>query len=217
MEDQQAARCVLWRSAPQALAEALARRRVIVTEVLDPYRALATLCRLHRGPGGGPGTPPVLLLVEPSTHAGAADLVRAAWTYAPRAAIWMYEASANPQLRGVVETDVERWEQPPAGKSDNGMPPIVVRPGGGIGDSGTIARIGGPDQGTGPRERENIAPRRAPVLRLSDDSGVERGAVQDDDPGPEGAESPAKPRPLLSAEELEMLLSEQPEQDRGHG
>lgn len=216
MEDQQTARCVLWCVAapPAELLDALARRRVIVTDAPDPYRALATLCRLH---AGRDATPPVLLLVEPSSRPGAADLARAAWTYAPRAAVWMFEAAANPQLRGVLDADLDRWS-PTSAQSDNGIrtrPKVVVMPGGGLPGGGTIARIGGPGGGGAPRPRENNAPARASGLRLSHDSGVERGTVRDDDLGPAGTESPGKPRPLLSPEELAMLLSEQPE--RGHG
>lgn len=214
MEDQQAARCVLWcaAAAPADLLDALARRRVIVTEAADPYRALATLCRLHAGRAG---VPPVLLMVEPASARRSADLARAAWTYAPRAAVWMYEAGSNPTLRGIVEADVERWSPT---QSDNGTPPpptVVVMPGAGLTGGGTIARIGGPGMGGSPRPGENNGPGRASGLRLSHDSGVDHGTVRDDDLGPAGTESPGKQRPLLSPEELDMLLSEQPEQ--GHG
>jgi hypothetical protein len=216
MEDQQAARCVLWCAAapPTELLDALARRRVIVTQTTDPYRALATLCRLH---AGRDGVPPVLLLVQPSRPA-AADLARAAWTYAPRAAVWMFDPSSNPQLRGVVEADADGWAQSASHQSDNGAPTkpkVVVMPGGGLNAGGTIARIGGPGMGGSPRPRENDGPARASALRLSHDSGVERGPVRDDDLGPAGTESGGRPRPLLSPEEIAMLLSEQPEQGRG--
>lgn len=212
MEDQQAARCVLWCAAapPAPLLDALARRRVIVTQAADSCRALATLCRLHSDRSG---LPPVLLLVEPS-NAGA-DLVRAAWTYAPRSPVWMYEAASNPALRGVVEADVDRWSRPVSDNSAGVTPKVVVVPGAGLAGDGTIARIGGPGTGGAARARENMSPARASGPRLYHDPGVERGAVRDDDLGPAGTELPARQRPLLSPEELDMLLAEQPEQ--GHG
>jgi hypothetical protein len=210
-------RCVLLstQEPPAELLAALGRQGLQPVRARDPYDTLAELCRPDADPHGLRPAPSVLLLIEPAGLKHAADLVRAAAKYAPQAAVWMFEASANPGLRAVVEEDVTRWEGANT-KSDNGrnltMPEIVVRPGGGLTEFGTIARIGRGTQAVNRAETENLAPAQAKTLRLSHSSDVDRGPVRvDDDLGPSAEE---RSRPLLSPEELDMLLADDAGQEQ---
>lgn len=51
----------------------------------------------------------VLLMVHPTMLSDAADVVTELRTYAPGALSWKYDASANPRLSAVVESDVAKW------------------------------------------------------------------------------------------------------------
>lgn len=201
--------------APAELLAALGRQGLRPLRAESAYGALAELCRNDAAQGLRPAAS-VLLLIEPSTLMHAPDLVRAAGKYAPQAAAWMFEASANPGLRGIVEEDVVRWESANI-KSDNGqapmMPEVVVRPGGGLTEFGTLARIGRGTQAANRAESENSAPSGAKSLRLSHSSDVDRGPVRvDEDLGPSAEE---RSRPLLSPEELDMLLADDAGQEQG--
>jgi hypothetical protein len=108
--DNVSAWCVIWsdkgEAPPEDLAKALAAKGVTGARCAHAYQAMSELCA---GEKQAQSTPAVLLLVEPRRLAGAAALVRAMERYTARAVCWVYEESANPRLRALVESDVERW------------------------------------------------------------------------------------------------------------
>jgi hypothetical protein len=227
------ARCILWCAdaavVPSELLAALGRHGVSASRVPSPYLSLAEVCR-HGGsrgdspPGVRRGTV-ILVLIEPATLPLAADMIRAVSRYAPRAAVWVYESAVNSKLRAVVEEDVNRWDGSNLARSDNGglqhTPTVVVRPGGGLDPRGSMAQGVRTVSGVG---RINDAPRTNPpaaTLRLSHDSRVDGGSAHADvdvgtDPGPDEPSRPS--RPLLSTEELSMLLADDDTTtpERGH-
>lgn len=122
MSAQEEHRCIAWRRAasplPEALAGALARRGISPDIETDRFGALAAVLLAHRSgrlgaESRGDHVPPtILLLIEPEELAGVASVVRAAESYAPGAVCWAFESRANPALRAVTPSDLERWESP---------------------------------------------------------------------------------------------------------
>lgn len=114
-----ALRCILWHGAdgalPGDLLSSLSRRMGRMTICADGYAALAEVCLVERERRRAQAlaepapSPAALVLVEPQRLPSAAEVVETIRTYAPSAIVWMYERSANPRLRAVVDVDVARW------------------------------------------------------------------------------------------------------------
>lgn len=202
---------------PAALLAALSGAKgspgsVRVRVVCDPYMALAELCRVRgqeRSASGEKGvTSARLVMVYPEMLADAAELCRVADTYAPGVPRWQYGPASNPTLRPVVEQDVARW---------SGRSPVVVVP-------------SAVESAVSARSSRTVASRPVvgPQLRLAGEGpamdSLEAGSAALDNHGKvadgerlagEGA-APAssKSAPLISDEELRMLLGEHNEDGR---
>ncbi|MFG0326213.1 MAG: hypothetical protein ACF8SC_02965 [Phycisphaerales bacterium JB037] len=259
MSAQEEHRCIAWRRAasplPEALAGALARRGISPDIETDCFGALAAVLLAHRsgqvGSGragtrsGGDHVPPtILLLIEPEELAGVASVVRAAESYAPAAVCWAFESRANPALRAVTPSDLERWDSPasmPTGpaRQDEGMEPARDLPASsepaagepdadGLGEDfqpGVVEVLSGrtfvrrASEERGVREVREPAPRPLPPLRLAGEGPIGPLGVNSDPSAAElGGDTPGQDPAsgLLTAEELEMLLADD-EDARGHG
>lgn len=220
--------CVLFHApgapVPTDLLAALGKRIRHITTFSDAYTAFAEACVLARA------STVVLVLVEPSTLADADQLVRSSRLHLPAATIWHFSQTNGRALRKLAPTDVIPWsvpsaarpEPPPAAgprlastlgpdtprlkpggasafrpaarnaKPANDPPRIVVRPGGGIGIR--RLRLVGDELPAKP-----AAPQSPPA---NGSHAPVPGA-----PDPAAAE-PSAPAPLLTEEELRMLLSD---------
>jgi hypothetical protein len=116
----------------------------------------------------------------------------------------MFAAAANPPLRAVVESDVERWRQakaPPTTPAAPAAPAVVVRP-----HPRPLPAKPAP-QAAGPYRTK---PLPQPALRISGQGPVEQAGKPVDLKGGEFAdpEEVSRPSQLLTPEELRMLLGE---------
>jgi hypothetical protein len=148
-----AAWCVLWTSRgtepPPALMRVLEQRRLSIVRVAHRFHALAELAlaqsRMKSAIAPGPRGP-ILLLHEPGTLDGAADVVRLSSIYAPFALHWQYQAASTPKLGIYIAPSPAR-----------GAHEVVVMP---------AARSNGVSNGAPmPRTEDRVA--RPPELRLS--------------------------------------------------
>jgi hypothetical protein len=174
---------------------------VKVEPVGDPFRALAQLCRIRRRESQGEPTRARLVIVYPEMLTDAAELCAAADVYAPGVPRWQYGPASNPTLRPIVDTDVQTWETP----SPSWEPPVVeVVP-------AAAARASRTQGG--------------PQLRLAGEGpGVtldNQSQMADVDPrlaagfsGGQTAPPAARSGPLITDEELRMLLGESNEENR---
>jgi hypothetical protein len=172
---------------------------VKVQVVGDPFLALAHMCRATRDERRVPETPTAarLVIVFPEMLTDAAELCLAADAYAPGVPRWQYGPAANPTLRPIVEADVTAW-------CSRGSDAVVV-----------------------PQPREAVVPRAssrtmAPQLRLAGEGpGVtldNRAESADAGLAGEGVGQALPPTarsvPLISDEELRMLLGESNDESR---
>jgi len=167
------------------LFRALARKSIDVRVCLDRYAALQTLCGCARDPGTDLG---ILLLAEPAEINGAGELVTLARAYAPSSVCWVYTAEPSEQVREVRDADLEAWS-----------PVHLPHP---------APRSGEADDGTDPDP-----PARRIVHESregSEDAGIGpiHGADGTDDADDDNA---ANQGPILTDEELAMLLADEPE------
>jgi hypothetical protein len=194
----------LWHPAgtppPPKLVGELARRGITVRPVTSPFMALATLCREARRSAGAQVA---LVLASPEALPDAAAVYDAAMQYAPSARVWLYGPEANPTLRAVIDSDVDRWRggsEP--GQRAESAPAVVVHPG------------AMPRPAPRPVAQANAGYRtKQPAqasLRLSGAGPMDPGRKPADLGGDElaGQEEPARPSQLLTPEELRMLLGE---------
>jgi hypothetical protein len=171
---------------PQSLRNALTARDAEVVIRTSAYDAMADLIehelalRAHERREAM-----VLLIIEPDALPHARDLVAAAARYTPHAVCWRYSEADEPQLRAFPYT------APGAGGASESGPPtpptITIRPG--------VAHV------IAPRRRRHIEP--TPKLRLT---GEPDDVESDEPPSDQGPAEPEKP--ILSDEELEILLSD---------
>ncbi len=207
---------------PAALLSALSGAKgaaggVKVRVVGDPFLALAELCRVVReerkkaAAGVVEATAARLVIVYPELLTDAGDLCVAADTYAPGVPRWQFGPATNPTLRPIVESDVAKW-------GARNLPVVVV-----------------------PEAVERVKTSRTPgvpQLRLAGEgpvgglgagtSGGASGGVigsgeaLDNSSNPVDAErlaggpAPTTPRsaPLITDEELRMLLGEHNDESR---
>jgi hypothetical protein len=157
---------------------ALADRGIAVSMVQSPFRALAELCRAGRGAS------PAIVIVHPELLPDAVALLEAKARYAPGARCWMYGPADRPALRAIVESDIAGWGAPER--------PEVVVPPRQEPDSIKIDTH---------RERPQAHPARPAVPRLKLTEEPAPISPQADEPEPATA-------PLLSPEEIRMLLGD---------
>lgn len=211
---------VVWasrtRDEPRELLAALARGGMTVVEVQSSFAALAEATRLESlrrraRPGETPPSP-VVVLVHPETLEDPAALVDAVERYAPGAKCWMYvpaepappgagDAAAPPiagKLRPVhIDDRVTNFRRPTPRAPRDAAPTITTTPASAL-----------------PLTPIPVAP-PAPNLRLAGDvpplhPGWSEWAAQEAD-GEEDARRQAAgpaPRPLLTTEELRLLLDD---------
>lgn len=202
-------RCVIWHAAdtalPGELLTSLSKRVGRMTVCTDPHAALAEACLIERETRETPGAG-VLLLVNPRSLPMAAEVVEAATLYAPGIARWRYERGANPKLRAIVEGDVESWESSPVKEAalpeaaEVAETPATMRP-------QFVARTHRPVTTVMAGSSVIAGPHISPRLRLS---GVEHTSAQPVGAAPGGGERKRAVQPLLTEEELNMLLSDEP-------
>lgn len=116
---------VIWHSGalelPGELLTSLSRRIGRMRVCTNGYAAFAEICGIQRErrlsgrapfgvPPGGPNGA-VLVLVQPTQLAELPGVIDAIELYAPGTALWCYDRSANPKLRGVVSGDVQHWRE----------------------------------------------------------------------------------------------------------
>jgi len=174
---------------PRALVEALKRHGVNTIVCDSPFVALARLCEAG---GREPDGPVALLLLEPSGMPRAEALREAAERFVPRAACWVYESGTRPRLRAAARQRPRPARHERAGQVQD--PP--------------------PDRRT-PSRRQGV-----PRLRLVDIDPPAPGPGLPPEPNtpPPGDEGSWKgsagvSRPLLTDDELQMLLSPDPTED----
>lgn len=183
---------------PEALRRALLARDAEVTIRTSAYDAMADLVEHEQSLRARQRREPmVLLLVEPESLAHAQALAAAAARYTPHAVCWRFGAADDPQLRA--------FEIEPEGPT---------RDAGAAGPGVTVS----PDvaEALGPRRRHVAA---GPRLRLTEDAPpVEADEAELERGAPEVGEGGDEPeRPLLTEEELEILLSDDWERQTREG
>ncbi len=228
--------CVIWHPGPGEppadLVRSFQHHGAAITLCTDRFAALAHACLATRPQPGAPARALLVVLVNPLNLTGAADLVRALRRFAPASAAWVFERSAKPALRAVSAGDLVRWSAPEA--SSPVSPPSGRGEGRDEARTEPTPSTNPPDPHTLPlridqRRTRSSPPRQAqPRLRLAGQEGTVHGprafgpAPPAIEPKPLGSAPAALPAPaaaapgdsavdsgpLLSAEELSMLLSD---------
>jgi hypothetical protein len=110
--------------------------------------------------------------------------------------LWVYSASPHEQIREVREADLERWRE--SGSSEN-----------------PVGATGGEQRPLEPRSRrQGVA--GAGGLRLTDAEDPGMDAPRDESEDRAGSDDPTRSRDsgvILTDEELEMLLSDDPPEE----
>jgi hypothetical protein len=208
---------------PKELRELLAPRASSVECHAEPLEALASMVLHERGFVSGKHKDPMLLiLVEPSRLEGIDALVAAMSKYAHRAAVWQYDPASPKRL--------SRYTAPIAPAESNGH---AHTNGNGNGNATTAAPrprtvaatapafvswVGMP----GPMPTPQNPPRPAPRLRLTGDATTPTEApnkplptaattgISNASPTPSNSTPTPATKPLLTDEEVAMLLGDAP-------
>jgi hypothetical protein len=179
---------IVWRAphttVPQALTEALARQGISSEEATGPYEAFSRLVASRAVPHAGR----VLLLVEPEGLPEQDSVRRAVERYDASARCWAFGEAQSPKLGPLPPAQ----RAPEAAESHPEPPRPVVRP---LGD--------------------RVARREPPRLRLRGTEAANAEPVKSGESsghGDEqiGSDAAHSPRSLLTTEELEMLLADDP-------
>lgn len=221
---------VVWtdpaRPEPADLLEALTGRGIDAVLVGDRYLAAAEVCRLYRArsrdrgragvaAGAGAGSMLALVIVSPEAQGGTCELCEVVARYAGGTRCWMFGPAEAPALRPIQDDDLRLW----SGAGPEPGRKAAVKPGRAPstpdvlpGQPKSVGRVKAP---AGPHLRlagteasENPAHPIPPslVAKASErkaDLGAEGGeAGSEEAPAPGG-------RPLLTPEELEMLLGDE--------
>jgi len=218
---------------PTDLLASLAKRIPHITTHSDSYRAFAEVCALAKGRGGELVSTVVLVLVDPVAIGDAEELVDELRMHAPTVAVWWYAQKDGRSLRKLGPGERAPWTaQRPA---DNPLaPPVIAERRATPGISGITGRMPVPQvpfrASSKPVARANEPPRvvvrpNGPSrgLRLVGKEQVERegasahlspermrvGVACEPVAGAPGSEEADQRRvPLLTEEELRMLLSD---------
>jgi len=215
-------RCVVWRRAdatlPEPLRAALAKRPITVLEATNRYTAFAELIESESSRrSDAPAT--VLLLVEPSDLVQPENLLGAVEAYVPGVLAWEYRCGANPPLRAAVRVGQMRYQHGtvPRTSRDNAEDLTGVEAADRDAaepalDAGVIRVLGG--EGAEWDRASEPAPAGGPSLRLAGEGELPPSGVNSDVESPESeSEGSMDARaPLLSDEELEMLLGDDPDE-----
>jgi hypothetical protein len=209
---------VVWadpaRDEPQELTAALGARGIHVLEVGSAYMATAQICSVHRDrqrtkPDNGPGAMLALVIVGPEDEKEAAEVCLLLWQYAGGAPCWLYGPPSAPKLRPIRDEDLATWSGVESGVAPEPAKKPVVRP--------ERARPVAPAPAPAP-ERPKAAQTAAPQLRLAgteSSSAAPKESERIADPESEGAQGVSQGSPpLLTPEELEMLLGDPDEASR---
>jgi hypothetical protein len=201
---------------PADLLEALTGRGIDAVLVGDAYMATAEVCRIYRTRGcragnGASAAMLALVIVSPERQNSSCAVCEAVARYAGGTRCWMFGPAGAPQLRPIHDGDLALWSGVPAeptgkgGVSPAGAPPSRSEGGpalGGVAGVGAAkARVRRPQASQGP-----------PVLRLTgseNPEGEPKASERNADLGLAGAAHSADgARPLLTPEELAMLLGD---------
>jgi hypothetical protein len=209
---------------PEGLLSALTRRGIDVSGCTSAHRAMAMLCAFA---ADDEDAPLILLLVEPERVPLAALLTDAIELYAPAVTPWLYADDGSPQLRAVEASDLEKWfgrgtsiEDQTAGDPaiEAGPTLKLVGPGSrdpsGGGAPHTHPKVGGevhPATELGSADERAHPPRSVHPEVSSTPASENRGTTSHGDGGAETVDPP----PLLTDEELSMLLSDEWRDDEG--
>ncbi|TVQ30620.1 MAG: hypothetical protein EA376_12230 [Phycisphaeraceae bacterium] len=171
-------------SIPPDLLASLKRHGVEVVPCADIFNGLAKAMLLHQSaaPDAGP-SPTAVLVVEPEQTARSFELVESIQRFAPRIAVWRYDADASPKLRGFQSERSNRKNETPS-SVDTATRTVPA------------LRLTGVDEQDGALHFK---------LAHDDDHGAQ---MNESETGEEGEQE--RPSDLLSAEELAMLLSDDP-------
>lgn len=221
-------RCVLWHGAstelPGELLESLTRKIGRVIVCTEPYAALAEACLIDREyaeasrltgqpvRAGGAG---VLLLVQPTNLPLTAAILEAASLYAPGLQRWQYDRAANPKLRTIVEGEVRQATPQNVERAPSAAPLPKVSD-----RSAAFAAPAVPEVKPMPQRGLHLA-ESVPVVAISG-PGLAGGPGADGPPrlriagtdtesaGANGTERARRPVPVLTEDELQILLSDDP-------
>jgi len=213
VQGERAARCIVWHDRRGALSPALlgalARPGLEVVRADNVYAALAEACLVAGGPGGGGAG--VLLVAEPVEAGQAASLLEMLERYAPRVRVWVHDPARQPSLRSADEADRRRWRavaQPPMPAGPRAataeLKPAPARP---VTPAAASARPKLRLAGVAERE-PGEGGERTTERGVSPGGGVGVGEVTGATPARPA--EPASLSELLSADELAMLLADEP-------
>lgn len=178
---------------PARLVSALTGRGLRVNRVGDPFHALAEICKASRG-RRAPDAGTRLVIVFPELLTDAPELCAAAANYAPSVPRWQFGPATQPTLRPIAESDVESWRLRHQPQPKVVVVPEAVRPPTPTSRTYTQPQLRLAGEGPGPEKLQN------------------QGNSADADNA--AAESTGTTRtPLITDEELRMLLGEHNEGD----
>lgn len=226
------ARCVVWhprgRPPRPELAAALDRPGLRFVRCESALQAFAHLTT-RQGPWAlAPHELGVLILVEPDRLEGLVGVIDVVDRYNPAAAVWQFDPASEPRLRSVAPADLSHWrtqhvqpaesdvrpalqepvreERPPAASARPSAPGLRL-----AGEGPIPPEYRPPDASAPPHPHPDVkpAPRTEPAPRAGQDQGAGPAAR-----APEPSEGPQPIVPLLSDEELAMLLSGDADQKR---
>lgn len=175
------------------LRRALRIKNVEILPSSEPFAALATYCSVAKQVGVSLA---ILLLAEPDEIPDSAELASLANRYVPKGSVWLFTAEPNEQVREVRPSDIKAWSTTSGRGHLRGA--IEDKP---LRDDSPQSVIGG--QHGGPTLR--IAPGSTSFDGYADEDEAQTG----DDPGNDQSDPPEN-GPVLTDEELAMLLSDDP-------
>jgi hypothetical protein len=201
------------------LAAALSRPGMREVRCGDPYSALAHLAT-RAGPSAlKEGETGVLVLVDPDHLPELMNLMDAVDRYVPAAAVWCYDPAGSPALRAVTADDMARWRTLTEPPRPAAQAPAPRAPGSASGGPRPLRLAG---SGTLPPEQ--TPPGDSGVPHPNPDVKAARPDSVPPSPVPQPSSTPAQPSqpsptaspitPLLTQEELAMLLSGDAEERR---
>lgn len=188
---------------PHDLMAALDRKGLTLSVCASPAEALADLVIHERALRSGRAQRPIiLLLIEPERSLGVIELLDRVAVYAASAVIWRYSSTQRPQLSA--------WVPRASGAGQ------VQTVGAGAASSAPALRLAGMDaEPVEPVSRQDHPARQAvasadtgrPLFRGSGQADPDFGEEEPDSRQPEIV-APGTSQPILTQDELSMLLSD---------
>jgi len=189
------------------LSAALNRPGFRVFRCESSWATLAHLCT-HQGPSApADSESTILILVQPEELPGLVDLVDAIDRFAPGATLWSYDAQHSPRMRAVSAEDLTTWKAAmlPRAPDEPPVAPVPTPPAPSAVPPLRLAGEGALPPPQPPPLTEGDPPSPHPDVKI-------KATTRFAGPGflsPEPARSVTAP--LLTDEELQMLLSGQAE------